>query len=150
MSWLSRAIRVVNQGHTEGLGSLREPHPAVRCPRMEPLSQEPLTPEQRQTLEDLYRRIDERVSSITSTHAWWPCRRGCDHCCRHLAAPLTVTRLEWTYLWEGFQALPPQARAEIRARVEPGNARPMAGRPAGARARHEHELSGVEGCQGAR
>ena len=76
---------------------------------------EPLTEQQRQTLEDLYRRIDTRVSSITGTHAWWPCRKGCDHCCRHLAAPLTVTRLEWTYLWEGFQSLPPEAQAEVRA-----------------------------------
>lgn len=78
---------------------------------------EPLTEAQRKTLEDLYRRIDERVSPITRTHAWWPCRRGCDHCCRHLAAPLPVTRLEWAYLWEGFQALSPEARAEVRARV---------------------------------
>jgi Fe-S-cluster containining protein len=79
---------------------------------------EPLTEAQRKTLEDLYRRIDERVSPITSAHAWWPCRKGCDHCCRHLAAPLPVTRLEWTYLWEGFQGLSPEVRAEVRARVE--------------------------------
>ncbi|QRK08099.1 YkgJ family cysteine cluster protein [Archangium violaceum] len=78
---------------------------------------EPLSEEQRKTLEALYRRIDERVSSITGSHAWWPCRKGCDHCCRHLAAPLTVTRMEWTYLWEGFQALSAEARAEVRARV---------------------------------
>jgi uncharacterized protein len=78
---------------------------------------EPLTEEQRRALTDLYRRVEERVSSITGSHAWWPCRKGCDHCCRHLAAPLTVTRWEWAYLWEGFQTLPPEAQVEIRAHV---------------------------------
>jgi Fe-S-cluster containining protein len=82
-----------------------------------PSTMEPLTGEQRETLEALYRRVDERVSSTTGSHAWWPCRKGCDHCCRHLAAPLTITRWEWTYLWEGFQALSPEVQAEVRARV---------------------------------
>jgi Fe-S-cluster containining protein len=94
--------------------------------RMMPSSMEPLTGQQRQALEDLYRRIDARVSSITGSHTWWPCRKGCDHCCRHLAAPLPLTRLEWTYLWEGFQALPPEAQAEVRSHVAAleGSSRP--------------------------
>ncbi|WNG28172.1 YkgJ family cysteine cluster protein [Cystobacter fuscus] len=77
----------------------------------------PLTEEQRATLEDVYRRVDARASSISEGHDWWPCRKGCDHCCRHLAEPLTVSEWEWSYLWEGFQALAPAAREEIRARV---------------------------------
>ncbi|MFY0578486.1 hypothetical protein ACN28S_33065 [Cystobacter fuscus] len=43
----------------------------------------PLTEEQRATLEDVYRRVDARASSISEGHDWWPCRKGCDHCCRH-------------------------------------------------------------------
>ena len=76
-----------------------------------------MTEEQRQALDVLYRRVDERVSAIVASRGGWPCRKGCDHCCRHLAAPLPITRLEWTYLQEGFQALPPETQADIRARI---------------------------------
>lgn len=76
-----------------------------------------LTEEQRATLEDLYRRVDARAGAISGSHDWWPCRKGCDHCCRHLAAPLTVSEWELTFLWEAYQALAPEVRAEIRARV---------------------------------
>lgn len=82
------------------------------CARMETL-----TPEQRVLLEDLYRRIEARASSISNSQAGWPCRKGCDHCCRHLAAPLTVSTWEWTSLWEAFQGLSAEVQAEIRARV---------------------------------
>ncbi len=81
------------------------------------MSHPALSPEQRTTLEDLYRRVDARAAAISEGHAWWPCRKGCDHCCRHLAAPLTLSAWEWSYLWEGFLALPAEARAEVRARA---------------------------------
>jgi Fe-S-cluster containining protein len=78
---------------------------------------EPISEAQREALEALYRRLESRAADISGSHAWWPCRRGCDHCCRHLAAPLPLTELEWRYLWEGFQRLPAEARAEVRERV---------------------------------
>ena len=76
-----------------------------------------LPPSQREALEALYRQADARAARTASAHADWPCRRGCDHCCRNLAAPLPVSGLEWAYLWEGFQALPADVRAGVRARV---------------------------------
>jgi Fe-S-cluster containining protein len=78
---------------------------------------EPLADEQRRALEALYQRIDTRAEEISGARAWWPCRRGCDHCCRTLAAPLPLTETEWRYLWEGFLQLPQEAQAEVRAQV---------------------------------
>jgi Fe-S-cluster containining protein len=86
----------------------------------------PIGDGQRQALEALYARIDTRASEIAGAHAWWPCRRGCDHCCRTLSAPLPLTELEWRYLWEGFQQLPPEAQVEVRARVKELEQRPDA------------------------
>lgn len=77
-----------------------------------------LSESRRRALEDVYRRVDARAADIAGGHGWWPCRRGCDHCCRHLAAPLPLTALEWEVLWEGIQRLPPEVRREVRARVE--------------------------------
>ncbi len=73
--------------------------------------------EQRRTLEELYQRLEARAQSVTEGRAWWPCRKGCDHCCRHLADPLPITELEWAVLWEGFLRLPLETQAEIRAQV---------------------------------
>ncbi|MBN1205702.1 MAG: YkgJ family cysteine cluster protein [Myxococcaceae bacterium] len=74
--------------------------------------------EQRRTLEELYRRLDARAVATAEGRDWWPCRKGCDHCCRHLADPLPITALEWEVLWEGFLRLPPEIQAEVRAHVE--------------------------------
>ncbi len=85
--------------------------------------------EERGALEELYARLDARARAVMERRQGWPCRRGCDHCCRHLAEPLPVTALEWEYLWEGFQQLPAEAQADVRARVEAlrnaGAARPF-------------------------
>lgn len=72
----------------------------------------------RERLHALYREIDARNRAVASTRADWPCRRGCDACCRFLAGPPVFTRLEWEELWRGFVALEPETRAEIRARVK--------------------------------
>ena len=78
---------------------------------------EPIPAAQREALEALYQRLDTRAADISGAHDWWPCRRGCDHCCRHLAAPLPLTALEWRFLWEGFLKLPAEARAKVREHV---------------------------------
>ncbi|NOK31874.1 YkgJ family cysteine cluster protein [Corallococcus exercitus] len=77
------------------------------------------TPEEaRRALEAVYQRVEARAADISGTHDWWPCRRGCDHCCRHLAAPLPLTELEWRYLEEGLQQLSAEAQEELHARVD--------------------------------
>ena len=85
--------------------------------KLRDVAMDPIPEARRQALEALYQRVEVRAADISGTHAWWPCRRGCDHCCRHLSAPLPLTELEWRYLWDGFQRLPAQAQAEVRARV---------------------------------
>lgn len=79
-------------------------------------------------LDVLYDEIGERARAITGAHPWWPCRKGCDRCCRALAAPPAVTRLEWERLWEGFAALDPAVQAQVRERVS-GLARAWASSP---------------------
>jgi Fe-S-cluster containining protein len=74
----------------------------------------PLPPEVRARLEALYARASARASAVQAARPDWPCRRGCDHCCRALAAPLPLTRVEWRYLAEGLAALPPDLRARVR------------------------------------
>ena len=39
--------------------------------------------------------VELRVLQTTAAHPDWPCRKGCDDCCRSLAAVPTVTRAEW-------------------------------------------------------
>ncbi|NNB89314.1 hypothetical protein [Corallococcus exiguus] len=50
--------------------------------------------EARRALESVYARVETRAADISGSHDGWPCRRGCDHCCRHLAAPLPITQQE--------------------------------------------------------
>ncbi len=75
------------------------------------------TPSERAALEALYAQAEARAAAVAASRAAWPCRRGCDHCCRHLADALPLTEPEWRYLWEGFQKLPAAQQAEVRARV---------------------------------
>jgi Fe-S-cluster containining protein len=40
-------------------------------------------------------RVAERCEAIAREHGDWPCRKGCDECCRRLAAPPRVSEAEW-------------------------------------------------------
>jgi uncharacterized protein len=76
-----------------------------------------LSPAQRTVLEALYARVEARAADLSAARSAWPCRRGCDHCCRHLAAPLPGSGAEWAYLWEGFRRLSAPQQAAVRERV---------------------------------
>lgn len=65
----------------------------------------------------LYERFDARAAAITASRPDWPCRRGCDECCRTLAAMPIATRAEWEDLWQAYERLPLDARRTIRSRV---------------------------------
>jgi len=62
--------------------------------------------------------IHRRVSAILGKRGDWLCRKGCDECCRHLAAIPEITRSEWELLRSGLQALPSETRQAIQSRVE--------------------------------
>lgn len=70
----------------------------------------------------LYRIQEEtrlRAGAIASSHGDWPCRKGCDECCRSLAAVPRISREEWQQISAAIDELPgvtaQQARQRIRA-----------------------------------
>lgn len=71
----------------------------------------------RRALDLVHDAIRERCASTATEHPWWPCRRGCDDCCRSLAEVPRLHRAEWERLREGIDALPPSTRAVVRERV---------------------------------
>jgi Fe-S-cluster containining protein len=66
-------------------------------------------------------QIDARVSSMRDAHAYWPCKEGCDLCCRSLPHLPTISEAEWLRLGAAIEALEPERRAAVyeRARIAP-------------------------------
>jgi len=67
----------------------------------------------RRALAIVYDAIDARVTAIAARG--WPCRRGCDACCKSLAEAPRITRAEWDVLREGIDAR--EDRDEVLARL---------------------------------
>jgi len=68
----------------------------------------------------LYQIQDEvraRVEEIRSAHGDWPCRKGCDECCRHLASVPLVTAEEWRLIASALDALPARIAERVRQRI---------------------------------
>lgn len=112
-------------------------------------------------LAPLDEEIAERSRRTDDEHGPWPCGDGCDDCCRSLARPPQLTRLEHDRLRQAIHALPPSVRADVAERTaamktegpivcpllhrEAGRcrvyeARPVACRTYGFYARRDHEL----------
>jgi len=76
----------------------------------------------------MLRVLDDEAARVAARalaqHPDWPCRRGCDECCRHLARPLELTGAEWARVEEGLAGLAEEARARVLDRV-----RQLAGPP---------------------
>jgi uncharacterized protein len=58
-----------------------------------------------------------RVDTIASAHGNWPCRKGCDDCCRTLASLPRVSREEWQSIAEALDALPADVAEGARWRI---------------------------------
>jgi len=65
----------------------------------------------------LQEQIRIRVEQITSEHESWPCRKGCDDCCRRLASVPIVTREEWQAIASHLELLEPETADAIRERI---------------------------------
>ena len=65
----------------------------------------------------LHTDIDERVRLIREDRPDWLCGKGCDTCCRQLAALPQLTRAEWEWLREGLATLPSAQLTEIHRRI---------------------------------
>ena len=61
--------------------------------------------------------VDARVSAIRAHRPDWPCSKGCDNCCRQLAAVPQLTATEWSVLQQGLQLLDARRLQEIRRAV---------------------------------
>lgn len=70
-----------------------------------------------QKLLALEQRIEARVQDIRASRDWWPCRRGCDGCCRQLAQPPELSLQEWVRIDEAVAALPAIIRTEIEQKI---------------------------------
>jgi Fe-S-cluster containining protein len=64
----------------------------------------------------LHGEIESRVDAIRAARDW-PCRKGCDYCCRHLAAPPQLTAAERQLLDEGIARLPDELHQQIEGRL---------------------------------
>lgn len=58
-----------------------------------------------------------RVEAIASASAGWPCAKGCDECCRRLAAVPRVTQQEWVLIVAALDPLPPAVADAARRRI---------------------------------
>lgn len=67
------------------------------------------------SLRILHETVAARASAIVESHGSWPCRKGCDACCRRLAAIPSLTAAEWELLRPAIESLPPSVHARIEA-----------------------------------
>lgn len=61
----------------------------------------------------LHTDIDHRVNTVRDSHPDWLCRRGCDQCCRRLAAIPSLSAEEWDWLKQGLHVLPAEQQQRI-------------------------------------
>lgn len=64
-------------------------------------------------LQVVYERIAERTGAISREQPEWPCREGCDGCCRRLAGVPELTAEEWALLRACWAELGGEARRAI-------------------------------------
>ena len=62
-------------------------------------------------------KIDHRVSAILAARGDWPCRKGCDDCCRNLAAIPEITETEWRELQLTVSSMPVSEKRELSRRI---------------------------------
>ena len=84
----------------------------------------------------LHLEIESRTGEIARSHGTWPCRAGCDSCCRKLSEMPRLTRAEWELVADGLARLPAAVQLQIAARIEelrdcPGTICPFLDRDAG-------------------
>lgn len=69
------------------------------------------------TLQDIHAAVQVRVSAITAVNPTWPCRKGCDGCCRSLATEPRVSHNEWVSIRAAIDALPAVIAGIVRIRI---------------------------------
>src|SRR4051794_23889278 len=62
--------------------------------------------------------VATRVEEMIGTRGDWPCRKGCDDCCRRLASIPIVSQTEWESIREAINQLPSEAATAARLRIQ--------------------------------
>ena len=62
-------------------------------------------------------RIEARARATAAAHPFWPCREGCDDCCRSLARVPEITEPEWSRLRDAIASLPEDQRRVVLDRM---------------------------------
>jgi Fe-S-cluster containining protein len=62
--------------------------------------------------------VGARVAGILEARGEWPCRKGCDDCCRRLASVPLVSGVEWSAIEKAIEALPGLIAETVRQRVQ--------------------------------
>ncbi len=69
-------------------------------------------------LQNLDEQIESRVQGIRADRNWWPCRRGCDHCCRQLAHPPELSPAEWERVDAAVTNLPASVQLVVEQEID--------------------------------
>jgi len=69
-------------------------------------------------LHQIQTAVQLRAEEIASAHGDWPCRKGCDDCCRHLAAVPRVAGPEWDLIAAALEVLPGNVADLARQRIK--------------------------------
>ncbi|MCU0552311.1 MAG: YkgJ family cysteine cluster protein [Leptolyngbya sp. Prado105] len=72
----------------------------------------------RSVLQNLDEHIEARAQAIRAERDWFPCRRGCDHCCRTLAHPPELSQAEWDRVDAAVASLPDAVRAIVEQAID--------------------------------
>ena len=84
------------------------PTQAATAPRGESMSE---------SLQTLHGDIAARTFRILEVAPDWPCRRGCDSCCRSLAAEPLLTAAEWQVIDSALSQLPESTHRLINSQI---------------------------------
>lgn len=76
------------------------------------------TNDAQQHLPVLYKEIELRCQAVAATRPNWPCRQGCDHCCRSLSEAPRLVRAEWRRLEAGLARLDETTHARVLKRLD--------------------------------
>lgn len=71
-----------------------------------------------QPLQPIDKQIESRVQAIRAERDWWPCRRGCDACCRHLAHAPELSSAEWERVDAAVASLAAPNRAVVEQKID--------------------------------
>ena len=61
--------------------------------------------------------VAARAEGMIAARGDWPCRKGCDDCCRRLASVPLVSAVEWAGIREALDGLPVAVAEAARERI---------------------------------